>query len=139
MCMLEMCVHVQTHTHETDIFIDLYFVLFIIMLYIDWKCLLFSSKPMISDSPLIHLPTGVSYFCHMSVAKALSCLQLFTGLQRKRHLFYPQRNLTNFCSTSNLICSLSQKSSLVPSENATFVSFVQTPSFRCMGKALCKR
>ena len=34
--------------------------------------------------------------------------------------FHPQRNLTNFCSTSKLICSLSQKSSLFPNENVTF-------------------
>ena len=44
MCMLEVCVHVQTHKHETDIFIDLYFLTIILSRYLDiaWKCLLFT-------------------------------------------------------------------------------------------------
>ena len=40
--------------------------------YLHWKCSLFPSKTMISDSLLIHLPNGVINFCHTSAARSSS-------------------------------------------------------------------
>ena len=48
---------------------------------------------------LFHLPNGVSNFCNTSAAKALSCLQLFTGLQRNDYFFVWKRGVTCFCYT----------------------------------------
>ena len=60
------------------------------------------------------------HFLIYSFPKIITFTQCFISRLRKRYLFHIQRCLSNCCSTSLLIWSLSRKSLLVPSNNVTF-------------------